>query len=280
MSPETKQAELTNVLTTVDRLVDIADSIFERAIKLDGIKVIKKEEDASQTITEMRDECFEGVIATWRVIEEMLPNSGIEYTRLKELEVDGYKVISRCYHNLGQLKEAAEAITTSIDMGYTDGYISLGAICLDLEEYDKAENAFHSAISKDAQPTRAQAGLGELYFALGTMALKENDGKHVAYFEKAEEAFMLAGRERFAESYERAMDLFETIGWKDRAVAFGEKAALFYATNRLHYGDRLRAMDGRMRRLTGDDRYERILAGVSRTLGNIVGGKKPEKDIK
>jgi tetratricopeptide (TPR) repeat protein len=276
MSPETKQAELTDV----DRLVDIADSIFERAIKLDTLKINKKEEESSQTITEMRDECFEGVIATWRVIEDMLPNSGIEFTRLKELEVDGYKVISRCYHHLGQLNEAAEAITTAIDQGYADGYISLGAICLDMEDFDKAENAFHSAISKDAQPTRAQAGLGELYFALGTKALKEDDEKHVEYFQKAEEAFMHAGRERFADSYERAMDLFETIGWKDRAVAFGERAALFYTANRLSYGDRLRGLDGRMRKLTGDDRYERILAGVSRTLGTIVGGKKSDKDIK
>jgi tetratricopeptide (TPR) repeat protein len=276
MGPEIKQAELTNV----DRLVDIADSIFERAIKLDGIKVNKKEEETSLTITEMRNECFEGVIATWNVIEDLLPNSRVEFERRKELEVDGYKVISRCYHNLGQLDEASQAITTAIDLGYTDGYISLGAICLDMEDFDKAENAFVSAIAKDAQPTRAQAGLGELYFALGTQALKEKDGTHVAYFEKAEEAFMLAGKERFTESYERAMDLFETIGWRDRAAAFGEKATSYYATNRLKYGDRLRALDERMRKLTGDDRYDRILAGVTRTLGTIVGGKKVEKDIK
>ncbi len=276
MSPEIKQAEQ----TTVERLVDIADAIFERAIKLDGLKINKKEEESAQIIIEMRDECFEGVIATWHVIEDMLPNSGIEFTQLKELEVDGYKVISRCYHNLGQLDEAVGAITTAIDKGYTDGYISLGAILLDMEDYEKAENAFHSAIAKDAQPTRAQAGLGELYFAQGTKALKAGDGKHVEYFEKAEEAFILAGRERFADSYERAMDLFETIGWKDRAVAFGERATLFYTANRVNYGDRLRALDGRMRKLTGDDRYDRILAGVSRTLGSLVGGKKSEKDIK
>jgi hypothetical protein len=35
-----------------------------------------------------------------------------------------------------------------------------------------------------------------------------------------------------------------------------------------------------MRKLTGDDRYDRILAGVTRTLGTIVGGKKVDKDIK
>jgi hypothetical protein len=76
------------------------------------------------------------------------------------------------------------------------------------------------------------------------------------------------------------MDLFETIGWRDRAAAFGEKATSYYSMNRLKYGDRLRALDGRMRKLTGDDRYDRILAGVSRTLGTIVGGKKTDKDIK
>ena len=127
---------------------------------------------------------------------------------------------------------------------------------------------------------RAHAGLGELYFTLGTKALKEGNPKHVEYFEKAEEAFMWAGKERFEESYERAMDLFEAIGWKDKAVTFGEKAAQFYETNRLPHGDQLRKLDRRMRSLAGDDRYDRFLAGVSRTLGGLVGGgKKRDIDI-
>jgi tetratricopeptide (TPR) repeat protein len=193
--------------------------------------------------------------------------------------VDGCKVRSRCYHDLGKLQEAEEEITKAIDLGYDDGYISLGAICLDIGAFDKAESAFRSAIAKDAQATRAHACLGELFFTLGTNALKDNDPKHTKYFENAEEAFLIAGKERFAESYERAIDLFETMGWRDRAIAFGTKAAEYYENNRLKYGDKLRGLDVRMRKLTGDERYEKILSGVSRKLGNLMGGKNSTKDV-
>ena len=73
--------------------MDIADAIFERAIKLDSIKVNKKEEETANTLSETRDECFEGVIATWRVIIDMLPNSRVEFTQRKELEVDRKSVV-------------------------------------------------------------------------------------------------------------------------------------------------------------------------------------------
>jgi len=120
---------------------------------------------------------------------------------------------------------------------------------------------------------RAHAGLGELYFKLGKDALKVEDKKYIEYFEKSENEFMAAGKERFTESYERAMDLFEAIGWKDKALSIGEKAAHYYLDNRLKYGDRLRGLDSRMRKLAGDERYDRVLDGISRRLGDILGGK-------
>jgi tetratricopeptide (TPR) repeat protein len=177
------------------------------------------------------------------------------------------------------MEKAATAITQAIDLGYADGYVSLGAIRMNQEDYDAAEVAFNSAIQQGSEPMRGHAGLGELYFVLGTRALKDDDPAHVQYFEKAEEAFLTAGKERYAESYERAMDLFETIGWKDKAMRFGEQASLHYQTNRLKYGDSLRKVDMRVRKLAGDDRYERLLAGVSRTLGSLMGGKKAPKDV-
>ena len=125
---------------------------------------------------------------------------------------------------------------------------------------------------------RAHAGLGELYFKLGTEALKDNSDKHVEYFEKSEQEFMAAGRERFAEGYERAMELFETIGWKDKALAFGERAVRIYENNRIKYGDRLRSLSPRLRKIAGDERYERFLSSLGRGLGNIMGGGVREKD--
>ena len=103
--------------------------------------------------------------------------------------------------------------------------------------------------------------------------------KHVTFFEKAEEQFMAAGKERFAEGYERAMELFDTIGWKDKALSFGEKAAHFYENNRLKYGDRLRVLSPKIRKIAGDDRYDRFLEGLGRGLGSIVGGSvREDKD--
>ncbi len=261
----------------VVRLVDIADAVFERATKLDGIKLGKHEDEAAQTIQETRDEGFLGVVAIWRLIISMLPSSGLEYAMRKELEIDAHKVISRCHHRLGNLEKARGAITKSIDLGYIDGFISLGAICMDLKDDEAAEKAFVSALSKDAQTMRAHAGLGELYFSMGAEALKRGEKEsYVDFFQKAEEEFMAAGKARFTESYERAMELFETIGWKDRALSIGEKAVQYYSENRLKYGDRLRSIDGRMRKLAGEERYERILSGLSRKLGDLLGGRERE----
>ncbi|MCP4605461.1 MAG: hypothetical protein GY847_33905 [Proteobacteria bacterium] len=266
--------EINSARAPVERLVDIADAVFDRATKLDGIKLEKSDDEAAKSITETRDEGFFGVIAIWRLIVDMLPNSGLEYATRRDLEVDAYKVISRCYHCLKNMEKARHAIIKAIDLGYVDGFISLGAICIDTEEYEAAESAFRSALAKEAQVMRAHAGLGELYFTLGTNSIKDEDDKHAEYFEKSEEEFMAAGKERFTESYERAMDLFEMIGWKDKALSIGEKAVQYYSENRLRYGDRLLGLDSRMRKLAGDERYERILAGVGRKLGNLMGGKE------
>jgi tetratricopeptide (TPR) repeat protein len=263
----------TSERTPVERLVDIADAIFERATKLDGVKLDKRDDGAEQTINETKDEGFSGVIAVWRLIIDMLPTSGLEFGMRKSLEIDGHKVISRCHHRLGNMEKAKGEITLAINLGYDDGFISLGAICMDTNDFEAAETAFHSALAKGAQTMRAHAGLGELYFAKGTNALKKGDQQHVEYFEKAEEEFMAAAKERFTESYERAMDLFSAIGWKDKALSIGEKAVQYYTDNRLKYGDKLRNVDARIRKLAGDDRYERILARVGRRLGDLMGGK-------
>ncbi len=263
----------------IERLVDIADATFERARKLNDVKLVKKEDEtAQQTILEMRDDGFLGVIATWHVILDMLPTSDLNQSNRKALEVDAYKIISRCYHRLDKLNQAASAITNAIDRGYIEGFISLGAIYIDAEEYDKAETAFNTALSKEAMVMRAHAGLAELYFILGSNSLKADDKKHVVYFERAEQEFLSAGKERFHESYERAMDLFEAIGWKDNALSMGEKAVEYYTENRLRYGDRLKHIDARIRKMASDERYERIIARVGRKLGDIVGGKERDAD--
>lgn len=273
--PENK---LEATLTPAERLVDIADAIFERAIKLDSITFAKKHDEIAHSIKETRDDAFGGCIAVWRVIIDMLPTTGLDQPYRKELEVDGHKVISRCFHRLGSYEKAKQAITKAIDLGYAEGFISLGAICLDNNELDEAEQAFQSAIAKNAQATRAHTGLGEVYFKKGTQALKDKSDNHVAFFEQAEEHFLSAGKERFAEGYERAMELFDTIGWKDKALSFGEKAAKFYENNRLKYGDRLRVLSPKIRAIAGDDRYERLLDGLGRGLGSLIGGGVREKD--
>jgi tetratricopeptide (TPR) repeat protein len=266
--------------TASERLVDIADEMFDRATKLEEISLEEKDnEETNTTIGEMRDAAFNGVIHMWRVIIDMLPSSGLEQSDHKELEVDGYKVISRCYHRLNNLEAAEKSIIKAIDLGYTDGFISLGAILMDLERYTEAEEAFQSALAKDIQTTRAQSGLGELYFKLGTEALGNGDDAHVEYFQKAEEAFLAAGKDRFSEGYERAMDLFNTIGWGEKASHFGEKAVQFYGENRLKYGDRLKALDSKLRSVAGRNRYERLLDGVGKKLGNIMGGKGGDSDL-
>lgn len=269
-------------LTPAERLVDIADAMFDRATALDGIVLNKKNDEALQTIKDSRDETYQGVINVWRVIIDLLPTAGLDQPTRKELEVDGYKVISRCFHRLNNLEAAKQSMTRAIDLGYADGFISLGAIAMDCGDYDEAERAFQSAIAKDVQLMRAHAGLGELYFKLGTNALKEKSGKHTFYFEKSEVAFMSAGKERFGEGYERAMELFDTIGWKEKALVFGEKAAQMYDKNRLKYGDKLKNLSPRIRKIAGDDRYDRFLQGLGRGIGTIVGGgvRNIEKDTK
>jgi tetratricopeptide (TPR) repeat protein len=258
----------------LDRLADIADAMFERATKLEDIVPSKKKEkdDVGKTILEMRDETFQDVIDVWQVLIDLLPSSGLDQPTRKELEIDGHKITSRCHHRLGQHDAAKQAITRAIDFGYSDGFISLGAIYMDSEEYDEAEIAFQSALAKEVQMMRAHAGLGELYFKLGTLELKGQTQKHKFYFEKAEEQFLAAGKERFGEGYERAMELFDAIGWKEKALSFGERATQYYENNRLKYGDRLKGLSQRIRKIAGDERYDKFLSGVGRGLGSIMSG--------
>jgi tetratricopeptide (TPR) repeat protein len=272
MTTET-QREHGDEASPVERLVAVADAIFTRANALDGIKLAKKDEEAARTIAETRDDAFGGCIQLWRVILLMLPTSELDTARRKELTRDAHKVKSRCHHRLGNLEAAKLAITKAIDAGYYDGFISLGAICLDLKQWEEAEAAFRSALAKGVQEMRAHAGLGEMYFSMGTEKLKA-DRAHTAFFVKAEEEFIAAGKERFAEGFERAMDLFETIGWKDRALSFGNRARSFYEEHRSSYGGKLRALDAKLRRLTGEERRDRIVEGVGRKLGEVLGGKK------
>ncbi|MDD5308485.1 MAG: hypothetical protein PHU25_14280 [Deltaproteobacteria bacterium] len=259
----------------VERLVDVADTIFARASSLEGLKLGRGQEEAHKVVAEGREAAFRSAVALWRVILSMLPTSGLDQARRKELVMDGYKVMSRACHRLGELEEAERHITRAIDAGYLDGFISLGAICLDRKDWDAAERAFRSALAKNVQAMRAHAGLGELYFAIGTAKLKD-DPTHKEYFVKAEEEFVIAGKERFTEGYERAMELFETIGWKDRAAAIGARLAQHYSDNRSRYGERLRVLDKRIRRLAGDERYEKIVTGFGRRLGDILRGKEPK----
>jgi len=272
MTTETRR-EHGDEASPVERLVAVADAIFARATALDGIKLTKKDDEAAKTIAETRDDAFGGCIQLWRVILQMLPTSELDTARRKELTRDAYKVKSRCHHRRGNLEAAKINIAKAIDAGYYDGFISLGAICLDLKQWEEAEAAFRSALAKDVQEMRAHAGLGELYFAMGTEKLK-TDPEHTELFAKAEAEFIAAGRERFAEGFERAMDLFETIGWKNMALSFGNRARSFYEGHRSSYGGKLRALDGKLRRITGEQRRDRIVEGVGRKLGEVLGGKK------
>jgi len=259
-------------ISPLDRLINVADTIFERAIELENIKLGKKDIEVSEVIDQTKNDAFSNCAKIWKVILTMLPNAGLEQPRKKELTIDAYKVISRCFHRLNDLDSAKKNITEAIDAGYLDGFISLGAICIDMNDFEGAETAFKSAIAKDAQVTRAHAGLGELYFAMGTEKLA-SDPKHTEYITRAEEEFILAGKERFAESFERAMDLFETIGWKENALAFGERAVGFYNDHRESYGEKLLSLNTRIRKLAGADRHDKIVQGVGRKLGEVLGGK-------
>ncbi len=272
MSKE-KLGEAGEDLTPLDRLVMVADAIFERAIKLDGIKLVKKNDEASQSIEETRDAAFGGCIQVWKVILLLLPTSGLDQTKRKDLEMGAYKVISRCFHRLDNLAAARKYIIKGIDAGYQDGFISLGAICLDLGFHEEAESAFETAIHKGVQETRAHAGLGELYFAMGTERLK-TDPNHSEFFSKSEEEFVIAGKERFTEGFDRAMDLFEAMGMKDKAISVGKRAAGFYGEHKASYGGKLRALNSRIRKLTGEGRHDRIVEGVGRRLGKVLGGKR------
>jgi tetratricopeptide (TPR) repeat protein len=273
MTTEMQHKENGDEASPIERLVAVADAAFARANALDGIKLAKKDDEAARTIAEARDDAFAGCVQVWRVILQMLPTSELDAARRKELTRVAHKVKSRCHHRLGDLDAAKIAIAKAIDAGYHDGFISLGAIAMDLKQWEEAEAAFRSALAKGVQEMRAHAGLGELYFSMGTEKLKADPG-HTAFFVRAEEEFIAAGRERFAEGFERAMDLFETIGWKDRALTFGNRAKSFYEEHRASYGGKLRALDVRLRRLTGEERRDRIVEGVGRKLGEVLGGKK------
>jgi hypothetical protein len=273
MISETPREQHKDERSPVERLVGVADAIFDRACKLDAIKLAKRDDEAAAAIRETRDGAFNGCVEAWGVVLAMLPTCDVDAARRKELMCDAHKVMSRCSHKLGDLDAARAHIARAIDAGYLDGFISLGAICMDLREWDEAEAAFRSALAKGVQEMRAHAGLGELYFDIGTEKLK-SDPAHKEYFIKAEEEFVTAGKARFTEGFERAMDLFETIGWKDRALAFGQRARSFYEEHRGSYGEKLRALDVKIRRLTGEERRDRIVEGVGRRLGEVLGGKK------
>ena len=273
MTAQTQHREHDEEAPAIERLVAVADAIFARAVALDGIKLGKKDDEAARTIAETRDDAFGGCIQLWKVILQMLPTSELDAARRKELVRDAHKVMSRCYHRIGALEAAKAQIARAIDAGYFDGFISLGAICMDRDELDEAEAAFRSALGKGVQEMRAHAGLGELYFRKGLERLKAEPG-HTEFFVKSEEEFIAAGRERFAEGFERAMELFEAIGWQDRAAAFARRARAFYAERRGGYGEKLRALDARIRRLTGAERHDRLAEGVGRKLGEVLGGKK------
>jgi tetratricopeptide (TPR) repeat protein len=260
----------------IEALAEVVDSIFVRATKLDGISLTRKDDEAAQTISETRDDAFRGCIKLWKVILRMLPTADIDQPSRHALEQDAYKVISRCHHRLGDLEGARRNITRAIDAGYADGFISLGAICLDLGDFEAAEAAFRSALARQVQLPRAHAGLGELYFAMGTRALKD-DPKQLDCFARSEEEFIAAGKERFTESFDRALDLFETMGFRDRALVIGRKAAAFYEEHKGSYGEKLLALDRRLRKLAGDQRRDRLVGEVGRKLGRVLGGERNEE---
>jgi hypothetical protein len=273
MTNENQREPRNEERSPVERLVAVADAMFERACALDGVKLARKDDEATKTIRGARDDAFRGCMETWEIALSMLSTSDVDAARRKELLRDAHKVMSRCAHRLGALDAAKAHIAKAIDAGYLDGFISLGAICMDLGQWDEAEVAFRSALAKGVQEMRAHGGLGELYFKLGTEKLKA-DPAHKECFVKAEEEFLAAGKERFSEGFERAMDLFETIGWKDRALAFGDRARSFYEEHRGSYGERLRTLDAKLRKITGEERRDRIVEGVGRRLGDMLGGKK------
>lgn len=260
----------------IDELAAVADEIFDRATKLDGISLARKDDEAAATIAETRDDAFRGCIRLWKVILRMLPTADLDQPTRRALTQDACKVISRCHHRLGDLEGARRNIARAIDAGYADGFISLGAICLDLGDFDGAEAAFRSAIGQGVQAARAHAGLGEMYFALGSRVPKGDD-RQIDYFSRAEEEFIAAGRERFTEGFDRALDLFETMGLRDQALSIGQKAAVFYEEHKGHYGQKLLSLNRRLRKIAGDQRHERIVEGVGRKLGRVLGGRKEDE---
>jgi tetratricopeptide (TPR) repeat protein len=260
----------------IEALAAVADEIFERASKLDGLALSKKDDGTASVVSETRDDAFRGCIRLWKIILRMLPTADLDQPTRHALEQDAYKIVSRCHHRLGNLEGARRNIARGIDAGYTDGFISLGAICLDLGDFEAAEDAFRSALGRGVQLARAHAGLGELYFTLGTRAPK-GDPKQLDYFSRSEEEFIAAGKERFTEGFDRALDLFETMGLRDRALRIGQRAAAFYGEHKGHYGQKLLSLNRRLRKIAGDQRHERIVGGVGRKLGRVLGGRKEDE---
>ncbi len=256
----------------IDNYITLADALFERANKLENIDICKKDKDAAAFFNELKLESYDHCIQAWTGILNFLPFSPIDQSRKKELTRDAHKVISRCYQRLDNLESARLHIVKAIDNGYLAGFISLGAISMKLEKYQDAEDAFKSAILKDSMASRAYAGLGELYFALGTEALKK-DPAHKEYFKKAEDAFIKAGKERFTDSFERAIDLFERVGLKDRALSVGESAVTFYEQHKNSYGEKLRSLDRSIRKVAGDKKHDKLVKEVGSKLRKILDKK-------
>jgi tetratricopeptide (TPR) repeat protein len=251
----------------VMRLVDLADAIFERATQVEqGDDFAKK---SSEIAVQYREQSLKDCIELWSVIEELAPGSYVDQIQKKRLAKDAPKIISRCYHKLGNLEAARKYITSAIDRGYLGGFISLGAICMETGDFEAAKSAFLSAISKGVMENRAHAGLGELYFKMGCEQLKR-DREHKEYFVLAEQEFILAGKAKFTESFDRAIDLFDKIGLKEKAMSIAKTASVFYETNKGAYGEKIRALDSRFRRMTGEDRHDKLVEEMGKKLSKLL----------
>jgi len=253
-------------------LVDIADRAFSKAAELQESDTIASEEDLGRHLKDLRKQNLEDCISLWMAIIRFLAVSTLQHTAKKELIQDANKVMSRCYEHLGDLHSARKHIARAIDEGYLAGFVSLGAICMKLEDYEEAENAFKSAISNGVMEMRAHAGLGELYFTLGNIELKK-DSSHTEYFQKAEQEFIIAGKARFTQGFDRAVELFEKVGLRDRALSVCESAVDFYEHHRQGYGEKLRFMDSRIRRIAGDEKHDRMVRELGRRIKSVLDDK-------
>ncbi|MBN2803168.1 MAG: hypothetical protein JXR91_08740 [Deltaproteobacteria bacterium] len=253
-------------------LVELADSLFDRATELEEKNICKKDKEALKYLEQLKNDSYLHCIKVWKSVLSFLPQSTIEQSQKKELLQDANKIISRCYQKLGEYENAKVHIARAIDNGYIAGFISLGAISIKLNDFDGAQSAFKSAISKKIMESRAHAGLGELYFIMGNAELKK-DPDHVKYFKMAEEEFITAGKDRFTDGFERAIELFDKIGLKGRALSVGESAVAFYDDHKGTYGEKLKSLDKRLRKLAGDEKHDKIVNEIGIKIRKIINKK-------